>query len=141
MVCRHRAECTFHKLESVECPTVQPTIRLRRSVGRYVFCYLHWAADSKHDFPTSTKHYVWGAILFMRPQYLIGICLTLFLAILAGIIFLSVFLRVVDWVFSRRPSGNLPTSAALTNATSKGQSRRLSASSKDMLDTSGVERR
>jgi hypothetical protein len=73
MVCRHRAERTFHALESAECPTVQPTIRLRRSVGRSVFCYLHRAVGSKHDFATFTKRYV----LRMRPQDLFGICLTL----------------------------------------------------------------
>ncbi|KAG1752452.1 uncharacterized protein EDB91DRAFT_517091 [Suillus paluster] len=87
---------------------------------------------------TGMQSFAWS--VGVRPQDLFAICLSLFLAIIAGIILLSLFVWMVDWVFSRRPSGNLPTSAALTSATNKGQ-RRLSASSKDMLDTSGDESR
>jgi len=71
----------------------------------------------------------------VEPQDLFEICLTLFLAIIAGTIFISLFVWMVDWVFSRRPSGILPASTNLTSPTLKAQSRRLSASSKDMLDT------
>lgn len=87
---------------------------------------------------TGMQSFAWS--VGVRPQNLFPICLSLFLAILAGTILLSLFVWIVDWVFSRRPSGNLPTSAALTNATNKGQ-RRLSAGSKDMLDTSADESR
>ncbi|OAX43236.1 hypothetical protein K503DRAFT_681582 [Rhizopogon vinicolor AM-OR11-026] len=75
----------------------------------------------------------------IEPQDLFGICLTLFLAIIAGAVLLSLFVWMVDWVFSQRPSGSLPASSNLTSPGVKARSPRLSVSSKDMLDahTSG----
>ncbi|KAG1868176.1 hypothetical protein C8R48DRAFT_771875 [Suillus tomentosus] len=88
---------------------------------------------------TGMQSFAWS--VGVQPQDLFAICLTLFLAIIAGTIFLSLFLWTVDWIFSQRPSGSLSSSAVLTNAASKGHMPRLSAGSKDMLDTSGDESR
>ncbi|KAH7887448.1 hypothetical protein F5I97DRAFT_1860502 [Phlebopus sp. FC_14] len=77
----------------------------------------------------------------VRPQDLFGICLAVFLAILAGIIVLSFLVWLISSVFARKPtSTSLPTSATFTSMASKGRSPRLSGGSKDMLDTSGEDR-
>ena len=65
----------------------------------------------------------------ISPQNLFGICLSIFLAILAGIIATSLFIWLIDLIFSRKsPSSTFPSSA------SKGRSPRHSAGSKDMLE-------
>ena len=65
----------------------------------------------------------------VSPRNLFGICLSVFLAILAGIIAISLVVWMIDVIFSRKSSStSLPTSA------SKGRSPRHSAGSKDMLD-------
>lgn len=72
----------------------------------------------------------------VSPENLFGICLCIFLAILAGIIALSLFIWLTDLFFSRKsPSNSLPTSA------SKGRSPRPSAGSKDMLENMVEESR
>lgn len=70
----------------------------------------------------------------VEPQDLFGICLTLFMGIIAGTVLLSLFVWMVDWVFSGRPSGSLTASTNLANPAVKARSPRLSVSSKDMLD-------
>ena len=72
----------------------------------------------------------------VNPQNLFGISLSVFLAILAGIIVISLFIWLIDLIFSRKsPSTSLPTSA------NKGRSPRHSAGSKDMLDNMADESR
>jgi hypothetical protein len=100
MVCRHRTERAFHTPESAERPPVQPDqIRLLLSTSgsqlQTQFSYFHQTLRLGCNPLHATPRSLWD----------------LFLAILAGTIFLSVFLWVVDWVFSWQPSGNLLISA------------------------------
>lgn len=72
----------------------------------------------------------------VSPQNLFGICLSIFLVIMAGIIGISLFVWIVDLIFSRKSSStSLPTSVV------KGRSPRQSAGSKDVLDTTADESR
>lgn len=72
----------------------------------------------------------------VNPQNLFEICLSVFLAILAGIFIISLVIWLIDLIFSRKSSlTGLPTSA------SKGRSPRHSAGSKDMLDNVADESR
>lgn len=76
----------------------------------------------------------------VRPQDLFGICLSIFLAILAGTIVLSLLVWLIDSIFSRKPSG-LPAVGAFSSPITKSRSPRQSGGSKDMLDVSGDEGR
>ncbi|KAG8218908.1 hypothetical protein J3R82DRAFT_4589 [Butyriboletus roseoflavus] len=77
--------------------------------------------------PNGMAAFAWS--VGVSPRSLFGICLSIFLAILAAIIIISLFIWSIDLVFSRKSfSASLPTSA------SKGRSPRQSAGSKDMLD-------
>ncbi|KAH0840178.1 hypothetical protein J3R83DRAFT_1162 [Lanmaoa asiatica] len=77
--------------------------------------------------PNGMAAFAWS--VGVGPQNLFGICLSIFLAILAGIVIISLFIWMIDLIFSRKSSStSLPTSA------SKGRSPRQSAGSKDMFD-------
>ncbi|KAF7789345.1 hypothetical protein EIP86_000289 [Pleurotus ostreatoroseus] len=69
----------------------------------------------------------------LRPQDLFGICLSLFLAIIAATIVLSVAAWSIDWLGSLL-SGNLSSSTAGINGS---RSPRYLSASKDMLDGVG----
>ncbi|KAF9238821.1 hypothetical protein BU15DRAFT_88257 [Melanogaster broomeanus] len=78
----------------------------------------------------------------VRPQDLFRICLTIFLAILAGTIVLSLLIWMIDWIFSRDPTSTaLPTSATFSSPMSKSRSPHLSGGSKDMIEISGDDSR
>ncbi|KAG9317716.1 hypothetical protein JVU11DRAFT_1930 [Chiua virens] len=84
--------------------------------------------------PNGMAAFAWS--VGVSPQNLFGICLSIFLAILAGIIVISLSIWMVDVIFSRKSSSTgLPTSAI------KGRSPRQSAGSKDMLDATAEESR
>ncbi|KAF8450235.1 hypothetical protein L210DRAFT_3386287 [Boletus edulis BED1] len=84
--------------------------------------------------PSGMASFAWS--VGVNPRNLFGICLTVFLAILAGITVISLFVWMIDLIFSRKSSStSLPTSA------SKGRSPRHSAGSKDMLDNTVEETR
>lgn len=84
--------------------------------------------------PNGMAAFAWS--VGVSPQNLFGICLSIFLAILAGITSISLFIWLIDLTFSRKSSStSLPTSAI------KGRSPRQSAGSKDMLDTTVDESR
>lgn len=84
--------------------------------------------------PNGMEAFAWS--VGVSPENLFGICLCIFLAILAGIIGISLFIWLTDLIFSRKsPSNSLPTSA------SKGRSPRASAGSKDMLENMVEESR
>lgn len=77
--------------------------------------------------PSGMAAFAWS--VGVSPHNLFGICLSIFLAILAGIILISLFIWMIDSIFSRKSfSTSLPTSV------NKGRSPRQSAGSKDMLD-------
>ena len=69
----------------------------------------------------------------VRPQDLFGICLSLFLAIIAATIVLSVAVWLIDWTGSL-VSGNCSSSAPGISGT---RSPRYSSASKDLLDGVG----
>ncbi|KAJ3529080.1 hypothetical protein NM688_g7903 [Phlebia brevispora] len=69
----------------------------------------------------------------LRPQDLFGICLSLFLAIIAATIVLSVAVWAIDYTVSLI-SGNFSSSAPALNGS---RSPRYSSASKDMLDGVG----
>ena len=72
----------------------------------------------------------------ISPRSIFGICLSIFLSIMAGIIAISLFAWMVDAILSRKLfSTGLATSAI------KSRSPRPSAGSKDMLDTTADESR
>ena len=72
----------------------------------------------------------------LRPQDLFGICLSLFLAILAATIVLSVLVWALDMfmsLFSSNPNAGAPPAAGLSGT----RSPHFSSASKDMLDGVG----
>jgi hypothetical protein len=84
--------------------------------------------------PSGMAAFAWS--VGVNPQNLFEICLSVFLAILAGIFIISLVIWLIDLIFSRKSSlTGLPTSA------SKGRSPRHSAGSKDMLDNVADESR
>ncbi|KAH7914437.1 hypothetical protein BJ138DRAFT_1079613 [Hygrophoropsis aurantiaca] len=73
------------------------------------------------DTPPGIEAFAWS--VGVRPAELFGICLALFLAILAGTIVISLLVYLVDWVCSRGPPAPLTATKS-----------RLSGGSKDILD-------
>ncbi|EGN92046.1 hypothetical protein SERLA73DRAFT_117887 [Serpula lacrymans var. lacrymans S7.3] len=67
----------------------------------------------------------------LRPQDLFGICVGLFLAIVAGTIVISFAVWMIDWAFSSPPPNSNTGLPAKLGGT---RSPRLSAGSKDMLE-------
>ncbi|KIK81846.1 hypothetical protein PAXRUDRAFT_155133 [Paxillus rubicundulus Ve08.2h10] len=90
--------------------------------------------------PNGIEAFAWS--VGVAPQDLFGICLSIFLAILAGIIVLSFFVWMIDWIFSQKSNvTGLPTSGTFMSTASKVRSPRLSGGSKDVLDTNFDESR
>ncbi|KAI0082508.1 hypothetical protein K474DRAFT_1585540 [Panus rudis PR-1116 ss-1] len=68
----------------------------------------------------------------VRPTDLFGICLVLFLAIIAATLVLSVAVWIIDWICARAFGGH---ATAAPPAVTGSRSPRYSAGSKDMLDS------
>lgn len=66
----------------------------------------------------------------LLPRDLFGICLALFLAIIAATICLSLLVWIIDWIASRALGGSTRTAPTLSGT----RSPRFSAGSKDMLE-------
>ncbi|EMD40517.1 hypothetical protein CERSUDRAFT_80183 [Gelatoporia subvermispora B] len=79
--------------------------------------------------------YAWTVGL--RPRDLFGICLTLFLAIIAATIVLSVLVWGIDWLAALLSSA-IHGSHASSSALAGNRSPRYSMTSKDLLDTPGA---